>query len=856
MEVLVTLLMVLTLVVASVAVTATQCPALCSCVESTITCNGKGLIAVPDMEGGERFTALYIRKTNITSINGHSFLSMPNLQNVSITEGPLRTIAADTFQPLKRLKSLNLINNDLRTFEIASSSAASELKSLDLSGNKISRITEDTFGLLASLETLALTNNQINHIFDNVFADQARLRDLDLSGNKITRIDEEGFAGLSSVQRLDLGRNALAAISHAVFWPMVSLRELILSGNVFGSLERMFTSTWSLRRLELRNMWALETLGRDSLKGLANLEELVLVENPQLQHVHPRAFQWLTSVRSVDLSLNPDLREIPDMTNLHRLLRLRLGETGLRCGCQLQWVHDWLQSDNHTLVDSFKLSCDVLPSNGGVTEFPLGRRNVLDLLSEQARDNSCDYINIDAFKEINKVRVGAAAILECAAVGYPRPSVLWETPRLKVYVLNATSPDDHVPAAQPNATVIAGDDDARAADDREYNEVSDTNRVRVLSNGNLYIGYVLRSDGGHYTCTAYNARGNRTALMRLALDYEVLMKLNSDSSLIGFCSSFAFFVVALIIMYTRKKTSEQCVGSSRSSRMQQLRCTLLNLEMQKQQQMERMREQYNAQLRQLRDNYNTKMLGLRDSYGNQLERVRTIRGYNFSGDTMSRVCENYNMQVGRLKDYASQNVDRVRESYNMQVQRLRDYSALQLDRLYKQYRVQQKHVSKIMETLNIDNCKTTLQADKSGSILFDSEVTLESFFESSMPMPNMDAGHGNGVILEEDEERGGAGSDDESSEYQTIKDTESRASLQNISDDDDDDAAAARDEEAVADDDDQQSEEHLPVCEATGESSGDERVHAVAGATRESSGDSSSERPSTDSGGSTTPTGN
>ncbi len=87
-----------------------------------------------------------------------------------------------------------------------------QLEYLSLSRNKIHTIHQDAFLGLGQLESLYLDANEITALTGNVFTILGNLKRLRLSRNKIQTIHREAFLGLGKLESLDLSSNAIKVV--------------------------------------------------------------------------------------------------------------------------------------------------------------------------------------------------------------------------------------------------------------------------------------------------------------------------------------------------------------------------------------------------------------------------------------------------------------------------------------------------------------------------------------------------------------------------------------------------------------------------------------------------------------------
>ncbi|CAG2250568.1 unnamed protein product [Mytilus edulis] len=149
-------------------------------------------------------------------------------------------------------------------------------------------------------------------------------------------------------------------------------------------------------------------------------------------------------------------------------------------------------------------------------------------------------------------------------------------------------------------------------------------------------------------------------------------------------------------------------------------------------------DQYkSAQLARLKENYYSQLNRIRDGYHNQLERIRdnyTSQAVRFkegasqrrewASNKLDTIRDNYNSQVTRLKDNSAQKLEHLRDTYNNQLFKIRDYGSSQMARVHKKYKIKQRHVLKLLETMNFDNCRMIIDSEcvRTESMIFETNL--------------------------------------------------------------------------------------------------------------------------------------
>lgn len=415
-------------------------------------------------------------------------------------------------------------------------------QALDLSRNRLRFLAPGEGGdggplaaLPGGLAALDLRHNPLLLLADGGLAvpSLAGLQRLALGGPELAYIGPQAFAGLGGLQQLTLEGGSVSslpaqALSALGNLTVLRLRRLPQVGAVAGGSLRALRQ---LRALELDGLSSLGELGPDSLLGLnlawlsvtrcnlravphaslraqAYLRFLNLSHNPigaigggQLQHVTrlrelrlvgaalvtvaTAAFRGLVGLQLLDVSANrlSSLEEAA-FRSAASLQALGLGANPLACDCRLLWLVRrarrlrWLGWPPPACASPERLR---------------GRRLTDPQLPRSAFSCRPPKIRLKDDEGRRRVRAGEGqtAILRCAADGRPPPAILWLNPR-----------------RQPLAGVVRSGLPTAASG-------PGVGRSRLLPDGGLQIGPVLRADAGTYRCVARNAGGNDTAWAEL-----------------------------------------------------------------------------------------------------------------------------------------------------------------------------------------------------------------------------------------------------------------------------------------------------------------------------------------------------
>jgi hypothetical protein len=197
----------------------------------------------------------------------------------------------DSFVSLTELNLLSVWRCRLRAIEVGAFNGLKKLTQLTVYGNEISEILPGTFGNLSNLEHLSLSRNKLQHLDRGVFSGLDNLNFVKLVGNKLQYVHPETFSGLPNVIHISLRYNpSLQIPTGSNFISSHSLEKLDISRcNVSSLSAKTFANVSGLKRLHLEDN-NLTTVNINMLKALPKLFTLILYGNPlqcdcQLQEV-------------------------------------------------------------------------------------------------------------------------------------------------------------------------------------------------------------------------------------------------------------------------------------------------------------------------------------------------------------------------------------------------------------------------------------------------------------------------------------------------------------------------------------------------------------------------------------------
>ncbi|XP_071549839.1 uncharacterized protein [Panulirus ornatus] len=286
---------------------------------------------------------------------------LQHLEVLDVSNNMVREFYRGSFQG-SLLRRLNLAENQLSQLPDAMFfDGMTHLKSLNMSGNPLHRLT----GLavvkgmvLPALELLEATHTNLTVLTSLELTHMPVLRSLNLRHGAINKVSPGAFSTLSQLSQLDLGFNLLRILPRERLRGMSSLTHLNLTHNRLEDLDQLPTDSKHLKVLDVSvNM--LTEVEETTLRYTEALEEVILRDN-WVTIIHPRAFQHLPRLTSLDLSYNnlevlrPTVLEPVERT----IEKLYLHGNPMRCGCESVDLWEWLLNHPAQVQQPIDLICD------------------------------------------------------------------------------------------------------------------------------------------------------------------------------------------------------------------------------------------------------------------------------------------------------------------------------------------------------------------------------------------------------------------------------------------------------------------------------------------------------------------
>lgn len=710
------------------------CPSVCQCATKNgqliVSCARARLTTIPaDLPADTYQLDLsdnFIHNNPIVFHNG----TLNSLKILNLSNNSIQVIHNEVFSTLPGLETLDLSYNSIQYIGDGAFLGIQTLTALNLSGNNNLSLNNNTFQLLGSLVNLDLSKTSISmedvmipntieqlHLSDNNMErfnisnleNMRSLQYIDLSKNKLSSI---GFPPLPSLQTLNVSQNNLTTFTLRTFSALPNLLTLVLDYNPIIEITRpVFQSLSKLQTLSLSYSPDLEYLNKDVFHGLHSLSTLQMAHNPRLEFLHISLFAELVNAKVIDLSHDNITALHPAMFYSMGSVKLNIHGNHLPCDCSVQWIANKNNESKVIVTNPQILKCYL---------------NDKEMLIIDLEDVDCGEVSVSTNQTQIKTRIGSSTILHCEWQGNPVPLLTWITPRGKrihFYPSHALVERSHPSLDDVSENGIFHIGHYWHDSSSYHSELTEhTDRVVLLSNGDLFIDYMLRSDTGVYACTGESSTNSTTVHITLYIDETILDEIMIWSVLIGAACAAAFFTLNLIYMLISALV-RRCINQRRREAIVKL---VENMDTYKSAQLARLKDNYYTQLNRIRDGYHNQLERIRENYTSQALRFRerqTLRR-EWASHKLDTIRDNYNSQVTKLKENSSQKLEQLRDTYNNQLFKIRDYGSSQMARIHKKYKIKQRHVMKLLETMNFDNCRMIIDSEcvRTESMIFETDL--------------------------------------------------------------------------------------------------------------------------------------
>ncbi|XP_048863366.1 leucine-rich repeats and immunoglobulin-like domains protein 3 [Brienomyrus brachyistius] len=417
---------------------------------------------------------LHLDYNNLTEVSKGWLYGLLMLQELHLGQNSISRVRPNAWESCQKLSELDLTANHLTRLDEATFVGLSLLDKLDIGNNRISFIADGAFRGLSRLQMLDLKNNEISWTIEDMngpFSALDSLRKLFLQGNQIRSITKKSFSGLDTLEHLDLSNNAIMSIQANAFSQMKHLEEFHLNTS----------SLLCDCQLKWLPQWVTDRSFQTPIN--ASCAHPQMLKGKSLLAVQPDEFVC-NDFPKPQITVQPETQSAIKDSNVTFVCSAASSSDS-------PMTFAW-KKDNEALGDAEIHNQAHLRTHGGgdVTEYTtvLQLRNV-DFASEGkyqcviSNHFGSSYsvkakLTVNMLPSFTKtpmdltIRAGAAARLECAAVGHPTPQIAWQK-----------DGGTDFPAARERRMHVMPEDDV------------------------FFIMDVKTEDIGVYSCTAQNTAG-------------------------------------------------------------------------------------------------------------------------------------------------------------------------------------------------------------------------------------------------------------------------------------------------------------------------------------------------------------
>ncbi|CAI9582257.1 unnamed protein product [Staurois parvus] len=412
----------------------------------------------------ENLTELDLSQNSFSHIRDFKARDLPNLVSLHLEENQLESLPDNSFFGLESLEELYLNHNQLSVIHPQAFLGLRRLLRLHLNSNLLTSLDSQWFKELPALEVLMVGGNMVSSILDMNFKPLSNLRSLVLAGMGLKDISDFALEGLQKLESLSFYDNKLIGVPKEALQRVPNLKFLDLNKNPLSRIKQKdFENMAQLKELGLNSMEELVSIDEMALVNLPELTKLEVTNNPKLSFIHPRAFQKLPRMETLMLNNNA-------LSSLHRetveslpnLQEIAMHGNPLRCDCVIRWVN--ATAPHVRFMEPQSTLC---------AEPPELRRTQLRLVPFREMSDHClPLIPVPSFSPRVRASSGQSITLHCRALAEPEPQIYWVTP------------------SGERLTVSA-----------------DWGGYKVQEEGTLEIQVVSSAHAGVYTCVAQNLVG-------------------------------------------------------------------------------------------------------------------------------------------------------------------------------------------------------------------------------------------------------------------------------------------------------------------------------------------------------------
>ncbi|XP_060601872.1 leucine-rich repeat neuronal protein 1-like [Ruditapes philippinarum] len=308
------------------------------------------------------------------------------------------------------IMEIDLSNNEITLLTTDSLTFAKYATRIDISRNNIYNLNKHIFTEMKILHSLDLSRNAFRDLNANIFEDLVYLRKLNLSGNDIHIIESGTFIHLTNLEVLDLSCNNIHTFDIEAFKGIENLKYLNISGNKLTDPILSYLTMF-------RNLYSVD-LGKNNFEGFVegslnkfHIHEIILNNLPGLKYILTGAFTNGDCVSRFDFSRNRKLIFVEELAfqNLPDNMTFDISFTNLTS-------FPFISNNTKVKIIETPINCSFIP--------------VIGIFS---RNNSCEdqfthpgQNIVSQIEDQYALYIGQRLLLDCFAVGQPKPHVTWE----------------------------------------------------------------------------------------------------------------------------------------------------------------------------------------------------------------------------------------------------------------------------------------------------------------------------------------------------------------------------------------------------------------------------------------------
>lgn len=290
-----------------------------------------------------------------------TFKGLLSLQSLDLSKNIITSLRNGTFAGVKSLIELHLTSNKISSIEEGSFGGLGRLRVLHLDNNLLESINASWLQHLTSLRFLYLSHNRIKQLADGTFKPLIALRVLSLHDNRVHKIDDMAFDGpiARSLDTVDLSYNLLPGVPTSPLSQLAKMASLDLSGNPIKQLiSSSFSQFYMLEKLQLNNMYQLQSLDGHTFLNNARLSQLYLENNQELLPLPYGIFAANALLKTLSLRNNTKWTTLsPHQVPVRSIRQLMISGINFNCNCSLIWLWEMYQRQNDSGITMDAARC-------------------------------------------------------------------------------------------------------------------------------------------------------------------------------------------------------------------------------------------------------------------------------------------------------------------------------------------------------------------------------------------------------------------------------------------------------------------------------------------------------------------